>query len=672
MGAFKLELRCPQKVHGIVVDPECNWSFESLSSELHSLEKKLHDSCSVPVPFTKAQSREFWNRKGVKRSPGAFVMSLSNKETELSESEGEEDHVLRMVTAKRFNCDDLYMSDSDSSDYEVAFNPQSYLMDEVGLVESAFFERSHEHHLQVQEDIRNQLSAIETELMTEQEKYASAFARIEKYREARKELERKLDIQYQRKIAEALDNHLTAIQREHELKSQIEERRIRSDAAHEEAKRKERAFHEERLRQERARVEAEAKLRIEEKKKAALEAERRAAKEAGEKEASEAAKRIAAVPSQQEAAIPQLNADSSNLNLQPQGSGSNRTKKSQTTGDVVRAAQTALTLAQGRLLKLKELEEANQTLIMTSNMDFSNHERHISRLIRQIRGIKENVRVKASELVKILRNPSCPQTISVAAFAKKVIWIVGLVCCSYKVVSHCESPDNAVFACGHVIVLVTSQVPQAMDLLLAEFHRACIYTVPKHIVYSKNPEGKIRETGNWGKEFLNLQLYQAVTESSVFESKEAYYKDIGHREDDGKLESVKDYLKRLESYMKLYGALVQTEVQGVPNIHGPKEGWAWLARFLNALPANMYTAVALNAFLQTAGFVLFRKYKSQFTKMLLIILNDFLKALREREDSELNPIILEIQSYIEDNKFCQEPEGRSLQGQLLSSRVYSY
>ena len=57
--------------------------------------------------------------------------------------------------------------------------------------------------------------------------------------------------------AEALDNHLTAIQRDHELKSQIEERRIRSDAAHEEAKRKERAFHEERLRQERARAEAE-------------------------------------------------------------------------------------------------------------------------------------------------------------------------------------------------------------------------------------------------------------------------------------------------------------------------------------------------------------------------------------------------------------------------------
>jgi nucleoporin GLE1 len=51
--------------------------------------------------------------------------------------------------------------------------------------------------------------------------------------------------------------------------------------------------------------------------------------------------------------------------------------------------------------------------------------------------------------------------------------------------------------------------------------------------------------------FLSLQF------QSAFESKEAYYKDIRHREDGGKLESVTDYLKRLESYMKLYGALVQ-------------------------------------------------------------------------------------------------------------------
>lgn len=56
---------------------------------------------------------------------------------------------------------------------------------------------------------------------------------------------------------EALDNHLTAIQRDHELRSQIEERKIRSDAAYEGAKRKEKALLEEKLRQEKAKAEAE-------------------------------------------------------------------------------------------------------------------------------------------------------------------------------------------------------------------------------------------------------------------------------------------------------------------------------------------------------------------------------------------------------------------------------
>lgn len=57
--------------------------------------------------------------------------------------------------------------------------------------------------------------------------------------------------------AEALDTHLTAVQREHEIKSQIEERKIRSEEAQEEARRRERAHQEEKIRQEKARAEAE-------------------------------------------------------------------------------------------------------------------------------------------------------------------------------------------------------------------------------------------------------------------------------------------------------------------------------------------------------------------------------------------------------------------------------
>lgn len=144
----------------------------------------------------------------------------------------------------------------------------------------------------------------------------------------------------------------------------------------------------------------------------------------------------------------------------------------------------------------------------------------------------------------------------------------------------------------------------------------------------------------------------------AFECEEAYYQALGYRVIDRKLESTKDYLTRLASYMELYGALIQvcnydlmvlnfevlkffifsnwkfikpqlywhgtivhlsfvssflkekafyqewlfwqTEVQGVQNTHGLKEGWAWIARFLNTLPANRYTAVALSAFLKVS------------------------------------------------------------------------
>ncbi|TYI34110.1 hypothetical protein ES332_A04G180500v1 [Gossypium tomentosum] len=622
MEAVKLEIRRPQIVNGIGLEPDPDWSFKSLLSELDSLEKKLNLSSSVSLPFAKTKSREIYGEKGTKRSSNAFVMRVSDEEFEDSEGENEEVRDRGLVKAARFNCNEFYFSSDDDSDDQPCLDVQTYLMNEVGLVESALYELTHEHQLGVKEEIRNTVSALETDLMNESEKSSSAHTKVEKYREARREVERKFDVQYQRRVAEGLDNHLTAVQRDHELKSQIEERKIRSDAAHEEAKRREKALQEERLRQEKAKAEAElqAKLKAEEANRAALEAERIAAKEAAEKEAAKASKaNTSEVPQTEASGGP--NATSSRVE-------NDKTNKSELAGNMLRAAESALKLERERLQKLKELEEINQSLRSSSNQNFDSTGRLIGRLIRQISGNKDKVSTQASELVKIFNNPRCPQTISIAYFAQKVV-------------SNCESPSHSAFACAHVIVLVTSQFPQAMDLVLAEIHRACIYTVPKHISYTK----------------------------SAFESKEAYWKVIGYKEDDGKIESTTDYLVRLDSYMKLYGALVQTEVAGCQNVHGLKEGWAWLARFLNALPANMYTAVALYAFLQMAGFALFRKYRSQFMKMLNFISENFLNALRSQDDPDLRPITSKIQCYLEDKLFLQEPEGRTLQSSLLSNNM---
>ncbi|KAL8127990.1 hypothetical protein AgCh_014786 [Apium graveolens] len=143
-----------------------------------------------------------------------------------------------------------------------------------------------------------------------------------------------------------------------------------------------------------------------------------------------------------------------------------------------------------------------------------------------------------------------------------------------------------------------------MEILLAELNRVCIYSVPKYMSYS----------------------------DSVFKKEEAYNKAIGYQEEDGKLGNSDTYVERVRSCMKLYVALVQTEAEGVKNPHGIEEGWAWMARFLNALPANLYTVVSLQTFIEMAGFALYRRYRSQFKKMLNIISRNFVSALEQRPD----------------------------------------
>ncbi|MED6217883.1 hypothetical protein PIB30_021680 [Stylosanthes scabra] len=628
MGAVKFVLHSSPCVDGVSVDPEPDWSFDALVSELNALEAKLATTSVTSSQFKKTMPTG--KRGGERAKP--FVLRAQEFDLDDTESDDDGDNKA-LVPGKRFNCDELYLSDSDDSDVS-AFDVQSYLMDEGKEVESALFELAQEHQLRVNDEIRTKISALETALANESQNSTSALLRVEKYKESRQEQDKKLDTQYQRRIAEALDNHLTAVQRDRELRSQIEERKIRSDAAYEEAKRKV-ALQEEKQQQEKAKAEAEAKLRAEEAKRAALEAERKAAMDAKRRAAMEAEKRAAAeaerkaekeaiergaTGTQQESAVHSTDDVSSLSNAE--------TKEY---GNLYRAAASALNLESQRLQKLKELCERNQAIKSSSNQDYSRYEGHISRLIRQIRGVIDNVRSKSNELTKILRDPQCPQSISIEIFAKKFI-------------SYCANLGNAPFASGYVIVLVTSQVPPAMDVLLAELHKACLYTVPKHMVYKK----------------------------SIFQSKESYFKTIGYREDGGKLESTQDYLNRLESYMKVYGALVQTEIQGVQNLHGLREGWAWLARFLNNLPANQYTAVSLNAFLQMAGFALYRRYKSQFVKLLNVVSQNFLVDLKARQIPELTRTLLEIETYIKDKKFLEEPEGRRLEANLLSSKSVNY
>ncbi|CAI9775350.1 unnamed protein product [Fraxinus pennsylvanica] len=608
MGAVKLKLRSPN-VDGITADPQPDWSFDNLLTEIDTIEKKLNVSSKISVPFTKTQPREFQASKMANKYSRGFVMHMSDNELEATDSDSEEEvEDSSMVVGTRFSCDEFYMSD-DSEDKLPLEIP--CLMNKVGLVEGALSELIHDLQFSVKEEVRNQILTLETDLVNVNEKFASVIAQVEKHKEFQQEKDRKFDLHYQRTIAEALDNHLTAVQRDHEHRSQIEERRLRDDAVREEVKRKEKAQQEKWL-QEKIRAEEEARLkaeRAEKAKKEALEAEKRAAQEAAVK---------ITVETKTDSATNTV-VDSKETVGQSVVAGNDFKKEVQLSGNITKAARNALELEERRLLTYKELSVKNEAIRLSTNKDYHGHGQHIARRIKTISASIENVRTRADELVRLINSPECPQSISILMFAEKVV-------------SQSANPQKSfsgiVFAYSRVIVLVTSKIPLAMDILLAELNRACMYTVPKHTSYS----------------------------AAHFKTKDAYYKAIGYEEKDGKIESTDSYVERLSSYMKLYGALVQTEVNGFQNLHGLREGWAWLARFLNALPANLYTAVALQSFLEMAGFALYRRYKTQFEKLLNIIARDFINSLKEG-DPELNA---KLNKLIHNQLICSWSNGEEL------------
>lgn len=68
-----------------------------------------------------------------------------------------------------------------------------------------------------------------------------------------------------------------------------------------------------------------------------------------------------------------------------------------------------------------------------------------------------------------------------------------------------------------------------------------------------------------------------------------------------------------------------------------------------------------------AGFALYRRYRSQFKKILNIISRNFVSALKQQ--AELANVVMNIQVYIDSSKFLEEPDGRRMQSSLLSSEA---
>lgn len=73
-----------------------------------------------------------------------------------------------------------------------------------------------------------------------------------------------------------------------------------------------------------------------------------------------------------------------------------------------------------------------------------------------------------------------------------------------------------------------------------------------------------------------------------------------------------------------------------------------------------------------AGFALYRRYGIQFMKLLRIIGQKFLSALKAKDDPKLNKAIVNIRNYLDSKQFLKEPEGRQLERYVGSRDIVLY
>ncbi|KAL2635438.1 hypothetical protein R1flu_006917 [Riccia fluitans] len=611
------------------LDPNPDWGIDDLKQELKEIESRM---AGPGLPHNTPPSARHTGSFGVSfrnvskvadfgRKSRPFKMNAFDSDDESDSDEQVDQKQSTPVSVKPEVVEQRVPTPPTTPPIDSDLD-RSPLLPKTERVEAALLELERERRQRVQEEFKNSLSFFEDSLNEEKDLMTTKFAQLEKEVAAKCEMARRSDKQDQRMIAEARDQHLSALQRDHEQRSQVEERRIRKEAAAEEARRRELAREKEQREKAKAEAEAEARRVAEiEKKKAEEEMAKRKAK-------ADAAAAAAVQRAKQEAEAKKKAEDKAQAEALEAAEKVKVPK--------ARVSEKAADHEEERLKKLKELQDASKQIVENPAVkkDLKVYERAIIKHLQQVSATQEQVRKKSAELIQTLQDPRGPPLqYMVVTFGSKIL-------------SQCESQiqklPSFAFALAQVVVNVASQVPFVMESVLAQLHQVCIFTVPKYYVYNKNQ----------------------------YESDDAYYKILGYKEENGKLESTDDYVARMNAYITFYAALTQTELQGVGvNPHGISEAWAWCARLLNRIPANRTSASALESFLKTAGFRLYKTYPEPFRKLMNVIISDYLLSLKNNDDVDARAVVNRLETYLQTSQFVNSPEGRVMPVRDISSAL---
>jgi len=277
---------------------------------------------------------------------------------------------------------------------------------------------------------------------------------------------------------------------------------------------------------------------------------------------------------------------------------------------------------------LKAAEEAAQPFESSAEPTIKKERRElnkeINKLMIQIAATQAAIQTKAGQLTALLASrQGAARSFAMVEVARRV-----LRQCEEDVASN----TALAFPLAEVAVRVCSRFPEFTNVLFGTLQRSCSLAVPAWYVALAR-EGATEEE-------------RAAARASA--NAKAGFKGGN---DGGAPETTDAYVTRARGCVLFLGAMASS--RAFPP--GLTLAWEYLARLLNALPANRPTAAALESLLQTSGHGLFQAFRRQFFKLLRVVAGPFLTDLRKAAGSEA--VVARIEGYVRERAYQKPPAG---------------
>ncbi|KAG0033100.1 hypothetical protein BGZ82_006254 [Podila clonocystis] len=184
------------------------------------------------------------------------------------------------------------------------------------------------------------------------------------------------------------------------------------------------------------------------------------------------------------------------------------------------------------------------------------------------------------------------------------------------------------FPMAHVIVLLFTNHPKFLDVMMARFSKKCPYVMPMYIAKDGS------------------------------DTPELYMKKLGYARKDKGWESEAQYDARQCAIFSLYCAIMQTEPTVGRNIYSITHAWTWMARVLN-MPPRAITPALISSFVDVCGHVYLSTYRNQAMKIFRLTMTDFIPMVPKEGIAGATRLKIQLEDFMKSGHI-PKAEGRDI------------